>query len=211
MKRTRAWPKKGTPAIVTVPTTRAKTTTILGAISASGLIKVSLRVPSPVKKRKTGQESGHVSSGTVTGHYISFLKDTLDEMDQYPHMKGHYLIMDNAPIHKSEDIANYITSRGYRCAYLPSYYPELTPIEQFWSVAKSKLKRHRFLEKENLSTRISDACNSLTLSDFCGFVSHSRNCWDKCRNREKMWCCMASITAKNVQTCKTFLYNVNNT
>lgn len=211
MKRTRAWSKKGTPAIATVLTTRAKTTTILGAISASGLIKVSLRVPRPVKKRKTGQESGYVSSGTVTGHYISFLKDTLHEMDQYPHMKDHYLIMDSAPIHKSEDIAKYITSRGYRCAYLPSYSSELNPIEQFWSVAKSKVKRHRFLEKETLSTRISNACNSLTLSNFCSFVPHSHNCWDECCNKEKMRCYMASITAKNVQTCKTFLYNINNT
>ncbi|OBZ80426.1 hypothetical protein A0J61_11525, partial [Choanephora cucurbitarum] len=42
MKRTRAWSTVGTPAIVTVPTTRAKkkTTTVLGAISASGSIKV---------------------------------------------------------------------------------------------------------------------------------------------------------------------------
>jgi hypothetical protein len=45
MKRTRASSKKGTPAVVTVPTMRAKTTTIFGAISASGLIKVSLRIP----------------------------------------------------------------------------------------------------------------------------------------------------------------------
>ncbi|KAL1931427.1 hypothetical protein VTP01DRAFT_9569 [Rhizomucor pusillus] len=182
MKRTRAWSKKGTAAVVTVPTTRAKTTTILGAISASGLIKVSLRIPKPSKKRKAGQESGCLSTGTVTGHYISFLK----EMDKYPQVKGHYLVMDNAPIHKSEDIAKYITSRGYRCAYLPSYSPELNPIEQFWSVAKSKVKRHRFLEKETSSTRISEACNSIMLSDFHGFVSHSHNCWDKCRNRENM-------------------------
>ncbi|KAL1926452.1 hypothetical protein VTP01DRAFT_5781 [Rhizomucor pusillus] len=95
--------RKETPAVVTVPTTRAKTTTILGAISASGLIKVSLRIPKPVNKRKAGQESGYVSTGTVTGHYISFLKDTLDEMDKYPQMEGRYLVMDNAPIHKSED------------------------------------------------------------------------------------------------------------
>ena len=44
-------------------------------------------------------------------------------------MKGHYLIMDNAPIHTSNDIAKYVEYRGYRCAYLPSYSPELNPIE----------------------------------------------------------------------------------
>ncbi|KAL1932186.1 hypothetical protein VTP01DRAFT_9242 [Rhizomucor pusillus] len=133
LKRSMAWSKKGSPAVLTVPKTRAKTTTILGAISAEDLIKCSLRLPQPPpnKKRKGGEGNGRVSKGTVTGHYISFLKATMDEMDQYPHMKGHYLVMDNAPIHTSEDIAKYVESRGYRCAYLPSYSPELNPIEQF--------------------------------------------------------------------------------
>ncbi|KAL1927700.1 hypothetical protein VTP01DRAFT_3521 [Rhizomucor pusillus] len=74
----------------------------------------------------------------------NFLKDTSDEMNKYPQMKGHYLVMDNALIHKSEDIAKYITSRGYRYAYLPSYSPELNPIKQFWSVAKSKHNIEQF-------------------------------------------------------------------
>ncbi|KAI8989505.1 hypothetical protein BDB01DRAFT_842174 [Pilobolus umbonatus] len=95
MKRSRAWSKKGTQAIVTRPTTRANTTSILGAISAAGLITVG--------KRKA---DGYISAGTVTGHYISFLKMTLDEMDKHPHMKGHYIVMDNAPIHTHENIKN---------------------------------------------------------------------------------------------------------
>lgn len=73
----------------------------------------------------------------MTGHYLSFLKATLDEMDKYPEMKGNYLVMENAPIHSSIDIGKYNYSRGYRCVYLPPYSPELNPIEQFWSVKLS--------------------------------------------------------------------------
>ncbi|KAG1137624.1 hypothetical protein G6F37_011072 [Rhizopus arrhizus] len=188
LKRSMAWSRKGTPAVVTVHKIRATTTTILGAISAEGLIKCSLRLPQPPsnKKRKRGDDVGHVSKGTVTGHYVSFLKATMDEMDQYPHMKGHYLVMDNAPIHTSEDIAKYIESRGYYCVYLPSYSPELNPIEQFWSVVKSKVKRNKFLEKETLITWISEASNSLRSSDFKGIVSYSHKCLDKCRNRQAL-------------------------
>ncbi|CEG68020.1 hypothetical protein RMATCC62417_04357 [Rhizopus microsporus] len=40
MKRSRAWSTKGTRAIVTRPTTRANTTSILGTISAAGLVAV---------------------------------------------------------------------------------------------------------------------------------------------------------------------------
>ncbi|KAG1447278.1 hypothetical protein G6F46_011017 [Rhizopus delemar] len=52
MKRSRAWSKQGTRAIVTRPNTRANTTTILGAISAAGLITVTVKKPRPAKKRK---------------------------------------------------------------------------------------------------------------------------------------------------------------
>ncbi|EIE92241.1 hypothetical protein RO3G_17048 [Rhizopus delemar RA 99-880] len=31
---------------------------------------------------------------------------TLDEMDKHPHMKGYYVVMDNAPIHTHENIKN---------------------------------------------------------------------------------------------------------
>ncbi|KAG0735052.1 hypothetical protein G6F57_002318 [Rhizopus arrhizus] len=110
----------------------------------------------------------------------------MDEMDKFEHMKGYYLVMDNAPIHKADIISKYIESRGYRCAYLPSYSPELNPIEQFWSIVKSKVKRNRFLESETLMTRISEASNSLKLSDFKGFVSHSHKCLDSCRNGEPL-------------------------
>ncbi|RCH89437.1 hypothetical protein CU097_009794 [Rhizopus azygosporus] len=113
LKRGMAWSKKGTPAIVTVPTTKANATSILGGISASGLINVSLRVTKRTKKRKLENAANGYSIGTVTGHYLSFLKAALDEMDKYPEMKGHYLVMDNAPIHSSADIGKYIHSRGY--------------------------------------------------------------------------------------------------
>ena len=110
LKRSMAWSKKGTPAVVTVLKTRATTTAILGAISAEGLIKYSLRLLQPPsnKKRKRGDGIECVSKGTVTGHYVSFLKATIDEMDQYPHIKGHYLVMDNAPIHTSDNLAKYV-------------------------------------------------------------------------------------------------------
>lgn len=98
----------------------------------------------------------------MTGNYLSFLKVTLGEMDKYPETKRHYLIMDNVPIHSSTDIGKYICSRGCRYADLPPYSPELNPIEQFWSVVKSKVKQNKFVEKESLMTRISVAYDVYT-------------------------------------------------
>lgn len=112
-----------------MPTTKARATSILGAISASGLINVNVRVPKRIKKRKFRVETDGYSSGTVTGHYLSFVKATLDEMDKYPDMKGHYLVMDNASIHSSTDIGKYIHSRGYRYVYLPPYFGQLSKVK----------------------------------------------------------------------------------
>lgn len=124
-----------TPAVVTVPKKQTTTTTIPGVISAKGLIKYGLRLPqSPLhRKRKRGDSIQRVSKGTATRHYVSFLKVSIDKVDQYPHIKGHYLVMNNAPIHTSENIAKYVESRDYRCVCLLPYSPELNPIEQSWS------------------------------------------------------------------------------
>ena len=69
--------------------------------------------------------------------------------------------MDNAPIHIHTDVDELITSRGYRSTYLPPYSPELNPIEKFWSVVKNKVKRGTFSDKEDLKTRIAEACNNV--------------------------------------------------
>jgi hypothetical protein len=45
MKRSMAWSKKGERSMVAVPKTRAKTTTIFGAISPYGVIDIRVRRP----------------------------------------------------------------------------------------------------------------------------------------------------------------------
>ncbi|KAG1051785.1 hypothetical protein G6F43_006033 [Rhizopus delemar] len=126
-----SWSKAGSCAVVKVPRTRAKTTTLLGAISPFSIVNKS---------------SNH--GGTVTGRYFNLINRVLDGMDRHAPFRGHYLIMDNAPIHTHEDIQKHIESRSYGCVYLPPYSLELNPIEQFWSVCKSKLKREQLLDEE---------------------------------------------------------------
>jgi hypothetical protein len=63
-----AWPKRGTHAIVRIPTTKASAISILGTISATGLVNVSLRVRKRIKKRKLVGEADAYSTGTVTEH-----------------------------------------------------------------------------------------------------------------------------------------------
>lgn len=92
--------------------------------------------------------------------------------------------MDNAPIHNHEEIEKLITNRGYRCVYLPPYSPELNPMEQFWSLVKNTVKRSKFNDKEDLFTRIRDACNEVPREIITKSVEHSIRCFENCRNKE---------------------------
>ena len=187
MNRSIAWAKKGERAIVTVPKTRANNITILGAIASYGVVNISVRRPKrtePSKKRKVGGAAAPVTSkgkgGTVTGHYFNFVAATLDVLDLHEQLKGHYIVMDNAPIHTHQDIQQYIEQRGYGCIYLPPYSPELIPIEHFWSVCKSKLKREKLLKEGTMTSRIGEACNNIYISDLQGFCRYSESRFQDC-------------------------------
>lgn len=132
------------------------------------------------KKRKLAGDRKQQTKGTITNHYINFIKDVLAEMDKFPEMKGHYLIMDNAPIHTGKIIGEMIKERGYKCIYLPSYFPELNPIEQFWSVVKSNVEREFILKKETIPEIIADASNQVSQSFFEGFVRYSAKRFNDC-------------------------------
>lgn len=69
-------------------------------------------------------------------------------MEKYVNMKGYYHTMGNAPIHSLTDIEKCIHSQGYQCIYIPSCSSEPSPIEHFWSVVRSKIKR-KFFRKRN--------------------------------------------------------------
>ncbi|KAI9303255.1 hypothetical protein BJ944DRAFT_144579, partial [Cunninghamella echinulata] len=59
----------------------------------------------------------------------------------------------------------------------------LNPIEQFWFITKSKMKRTSFLEKETLSTRIKKACYLVTPQNLSGFIKSSIGYFDLCLNK----------------------------
>lgn len=51
------------------------------------------------------------------------------------------IVMDNAPFHKRQDIEKAILSQGHTLEYLPSYSPDLNPIEHKWAQAKTIRRR----------------------------------------------------------------------
>jgi transposase len=58
---------------------------------------------------------------------------------------GQVVILDNATFHKSEKTRSLIEAAQCELIFLPSYSPDLNPIEIFWANLKSKVR-------ENLKT-----------------------------------------------------------
>lgn len=56
---------------------------------------------------------------------------------------GQVVIWDNARFHQSPELKTLIESAGCRLIYLPTYSPDLNPIEQYWSALKAKIRRLR--------------------------------------------------------------------
>lgn len=189
MTRTRGWSKKGKPAKSVVPASRGTSITILGAISSQGVIDISLRKPITVAGSKKRKSDGKVIQttarvGTRTEHYLAYLSNVMDVLDKN-NMKGFYLVMDNAPIHKPATVRIFIEKRGYKCAYLPPYSPFLNPIELFWSKVKYGIKRSPFDTGDTLTPRIMESCSKVTLKDCQGWIRHSIRFFERCLAMEK--------------------------
>ncbi|KAG2209381.1 hypothetical protein INT45_010803, partial [Circinella minor] len=107
MHRSRGWSPRSSKSITETPSTKATSHSVLGAISAIGVVNMKLRESGNLKRRKVmgatkrkapeGQLS--VPKGTTGEHYLQFISDTMDIMDEFSGMKGYFIIMDNAPIH----------------------------------------------------------------------------------------------------------------
>ncbi|KAG1145525.1 hypothetical protein G6F37_003396 [Rhizopus arrhizus] len=177
MRRNRGWPAKGSTAIVEAPSTKSNSQTVIGAISAFGVVNLTMRESGNIKrrkvvgaiKRKAVEDRIVIPKGTTSGHYVQFINDTMNIMGEFPEMRGFHIIMDNTPIH------------------VPSlsslYSPELNPIEQFWAVLKSKVKLTKFSDIEILSSRIIKASEAIPVEHLQHFIQHSVNQFGNCLNK----------------------------
>jgi transposase len=65
------------------------------------------------------------------------------------------IVLDGAPFHKRMDIIRGIEKEGHKVEFLPSYSPDLNPIEKKWAQAKA-VRRQRRCTPMELFSRTSD-------------------------------------------------------
>jgi transposase len=54
---------------------------------------------------------------------------------------GQVIVMDNAPFHNSGKIKEIIAEAGCELLFLPTYSPDLNPIEHWWQKVKTAIRK----------------------------------------------------------------------
>ncbi len=152
MTRLYGWGPRGARLIDAVPHGHWRTTTFLAGLRGEGVI-APLVVDGPV-------------TGAVFRAYIEqMLAPTL--------RGGDVVVMDNVAIHKVSGIREAITAAGASLLYLPSYSPDLNPIEQLFAKLKARLRQAAARSREALWAAIASLLDTLTPAECRNYLANS--------------------------------------
>jgi transposase len=133
-----------------VPGDRGGNVSTIGALGVNG-IRTGLSVPGPI------------DGDTMLFFVEELLVPTLK--------RGDIVVMDNNPINKLDEIEDAIEAVGAGVLFLPTYSPDLNPIEHCWSKVKTRLRALKPRTLPDLLEALVTAFASITTADIRGGVS----------------------------------------
>ena len=151
MDRLRSRAPRGQRAYGKVPKNRGKNLTLIASMSLEGM-----------------GESMCLEGGTdavaFEAYVEHFLAPSLSE--------GQVVVMDNLGAHQPTRIRELIEARGAELVFVPSYSPDLNPIEQAFSKIKNILRKLGARTHEALLETIAEALSKITPADAAGWLNH---------------------------------------
>lgn len=141
----------GQRVIEAVPDKRGKNVSTVAAIGLDG-IRAAMSVPE-----------------AIDGQTMAYFAEDLLAPQLNP---GEIVIMDNCSIHKVDEVIEAIESVGASVEFLPTYSPDMNPIENYWSKVKSVLRTIKPRTPEELLDALEKAFASVTLQDILGWFTH---------------------------------------
>jgi transposase len=150
MTRAYARASKGQRATGKVPQARWERLTVIGALGLNGMVA-----------------SRSVAAATGTAVFLTFVEQALvpalrDQPDAL-------VVMDNLAAHKSAAVREALGQAGLAHRYLPSYSPDMNPIEPAWSKLKARLRAVGARSKEALEQALGPALATITAQDARGW------------------------------------------
>jgi transposase len=138
----------GERAFFEIPRNRGKNTTLLTSIDRGGM-----------------GPSLAVEGATTARVFETYVKRLLA-----PALRpGRVVVMDNLGAHRPKRIRELIEQKGCELIYLPSYSPDLNPIEEALSKIKHLIRKARARTKEALIEAIARALVAVNAQDVRGF------------------------------------------
>ena len=156
MARHYARAPKGKRVHTSAPVNKGKNVTVLGALSLEGI-----------------QAAMTIEGSTDTAVFLTFIQTIV-----VPTLRpGQIVLMDNLSSHKVNGVKEAIESAKATLEYLPSYSPDLSPIEKCWSKFKEFLRAKAARTRELLDQAITEALDSITPQDAKGWFAHCGYVW----------------------------------
>ena len=152
MSRLHARAPRGGRAYGAVPRNRGKNTTLLAAINLEGGMGASMAV------------EGGTNKEVFETYLRHFLVPELED--------GQVVVMDNLQAHLPDKVRELIESRGAYLVYLPTYSPDLNPIEEAFSKIKQLVRKAGARTREALVEAIARALSAVTIEDALGWFSN---------------------------------------
>ena len=153
MSRLRARAPRGKRAYGKVPRNRAKNTTLIAAITLEGAMGESMSV------------EGATDSLVFEAYIEHFLAPTLK--------KGQVVVLDGLGAHRTQKVEELIEARGAQLVFVPSYSPDLNPIEEAFSKIKALVRKVGARGREALVEAIGRALAAVTPEDAAGWFAHA--------------------------------------
>jgi transposase len=146
-----AYSPVGERAYFEVPRNRGKNTTLIASLHAEGM-----------------GPSMAVEGGTTSRVFEPYVERVLA-----PALKpGRVVVMDKLGAHRPERIRELIEERGCELVYLPSYSPDLNPIEEAFAKVKHILREIGARAKGILIEAMGRALGAVSSEDVRGFFVH---------------------------------------
>lgn len=153
MTRLRARAPKGKRAYGKVPRNRGKNTTLIAAITLEGAMGQSMTI------------EGATDALAFEAYVEHFLAPSLSE--------GQVVVLDGLGAHRTERVRELVEERGADLVFLPSYSPDLNPIEEAFSKIKHLVRKAGARVREALVGTIARALAAVTIKDAAGWFVHA--------------------------------------
>jgi transposase len=154
MVRLRGRSSRGTRALGAAPFGHWTRLTVLGALGTGGVVAAM------------GVEAA--TSGTVFQTYLD--RVLLPELRRTK--PDAVLVLDNLGAHKTPEVRDLLDRSGFAYRYLPSYSPDLSPIEPVWAKVKTELRRVAARTEEALHQALGPALDRITAEDAAACFQH---------------------------------------